>query len=128
MTLENTMSPFQNKLKKLMDQLVHFTYDSVEKFPKEELYSSRSQLTRAILSIILNYIEGYARRRKKVQLQFFETSYGSLVESRYLYNFALKRKWISKETYTQAMILADEIAKMLWSEIMATEKGIESSG
>jgi len=102
------------------------TYEVVNKFPKEEIYSSRSQLTRATLSIILNYIEGYSRRRKKVQLNFYEISYGSLNESRYIYYLALCKKWITKKDYDQGNLLADEIGKMLWSEIISTEKNIDN--
>lgn len=123
--LENTMSPFQNKLKKLMHEYVIYTYEIANKFPKEETYSSRSQLTRAALSVILNYIEGYSRRRQKVQLNFYETSYGSLNESRYIYYLALDKKWITKEKYDKGNKLADEIGKMLWSEIITTEKNIK---
>jgi len=124
--LENTMSPFQNKLKKLMHEYVMYAYKIVNKFPKEEIYSSRSQLTRASLSIILNYIEGYSRRREKVQLNFYEIGYGSLSESRYIYYLALCNNWIIKNEYDRALLLADEIGKMLWSEIVSTEKTINN--
>lgn len=123
--LEKTFSPFQNKLKKLMDEYVHYTYNITKKFPTEERYSSADQLRRAALSVILNYIEGYSRRRKKVQLTFYETAYGSLSESRYLYYFALKETWITKEEYYYAVGIADEIGAMLWSEISTIEKQIE---
>jgi len=125
MTLENTMSPFQNKLKRLMDEYVHYTYKIVKNFPKDELFSSTSQLKRAALSVILNFIEGYSRRRPKVQLNFYETSYGSLGESRYLYHFALVENWIRKEQYDYSINIADEIGKMLWSEIKSTEEKIK---
>lgn len=109
-----------------MHEYVMYTYEIVNKFPKEETYSSRSQLTRATLSVILNYIEGYSRRRKKVQLNFYETSYGSLGESRYVYYLALCKEWITKEEYEHGNLLADEIGKMLWSEITSTEKTINN--
>ena len=119
------MSPFQNKLKRLMDEYVHYTYKIVKNFPKDELFSSTSQLKRAALSVILNFIEGYSRRRPKVQLNFYETSYGSLGESRYLYHFALVENWIRKEQYDYSINIADEIGKMLWSEIKSTEEKIK---
>lgn len=84
MTLEKTMSSFQNKLKRLMDDYVHQTYKIVKIFLKEEIYILISQLKRVALSVVLNYIEGYCRRRPKVQLNFYEISYGSLGESRYI--------------------------------------------
>lgn len=120
------MTPFQNRLKKLMHEYVKYTYEIVKNFPKDELYSSVSQLKRATLSIILNYVEGYSRRRPKVKLNFYEISYGSLGESRYLYYFALDMKWIKKEEYDHAIKLADEIGAMLWSEIESSEESIKN--
>ncbi len=43
-----------------MDEYVHFIYKITKTFPKEELYGATSQLRRSSLSVILNYIEGYA--------------------------------------------------------------------
>lgn len=120
--LEKTMTPFQNKLKKLMHEFVKYTYKITEDFPKQEMYSSVSQLRRASLSVILNYVEGYCRRRPKVKLNFYEMSYGSLGESRYLYYFALDTDWIKNEQYKHAIKLGEEIGAMLWSEIKLAEK------
>lgn len=116
---------FQKKLKLLMHRYIKHTYSVTKSFPKEELYSSVSQIRRASLSVALNYIEGYARRRKKVQLNFYEMSYGSLKESKYLFYFALDQKWISKDEYAEAIKLADEIGAMLWSEIESAQKSID---
>lgn len=66
------------------------------------------------MSIILNYIEGYARKKKLVVVNFYETSYGSLKESKYLLHFALTEKWISAEEYKRAIILVEEIGAILW--------------
>lgn len=83
------------------------------------------QLRRAALSVILNYIEGFTRRRKKIQLNFFEISYGSLHESMYLLEFALEENWIDQNQYDKGYKLADEIGAMLWSEIESTENSIK---
>lgn len=120
------MSPFQRKLKSLMNEYVHFIYKITKNFPREELYSSLQQVRRAALSVILNYIEGFARKRKKVQLNFFETSYGSLQESMYLLEFALEENWTNQEQYNMGFKLGDEIGAMLWSEIESTEKSINN--
>lgn len=120
------MTPFQNKLKKLMHEFVKFSYKITEDFPKQEMYSSVSQLRRASLSVVLNYVEGYSRKRPKVKLNFYEMSYGSLGESRYLYYFSLDTNWIKREQYIYAINLAEEIGAMLWSEINSVEKLIQS--
>ena len=116
------MTEFQEKLKEQMDKYVHFIYSVTKKFPKDELYGSVSQIRRASLSIILNYIEGYARKRPLVRLNFLEISYGSLKESKYLLHFSLIEKYINNEEYNQASRLADEIGAMLWTEINNLEK------
>ena len=120
----NNMTKFQEKLKQLMDEYVHFVYDVTRDFPKEELYSSVSQWRRATLSIILNYIEGYARKKSLVQLNFFEISYGSLKESKYLLFFSYKRKFVNQTDYEKGLNLAEEIGAMLWGEITKIETGI----
>jgi len=115
------MSPFQKKLKSKMNVYVHAVYKLKKYFPKEELYGSVSQLRRSALSVILNYVEGFTRQRKKVQLIFFETSYGSLHESIYLIEFALEERWIKQEYYDYCFKLADEIGAMLWTEIKSVK-------
>ena len=87
------MNEYQRKLQGLMDDYVNFVYNLTRNFPKEEIYSSVSQWRRSSLSIILNYIEGYARRKPLVQLNFLEMSYGSLKESKYLFVFLERTKF-----------------------------------
>lgn len=116
------MNDFQTKLKLKMHQFVRFVYQSSKGFPKEELYGITSQLRRAALSIILNYIEGYARKRLLVRLQFLEISYGSLMESNYLIYFVKEEHFIDEVNYQTAKDLTDEIGAMLWTEISNLEK------
>lgn len=113
---------FKNQLKIKMDKYVHFVYKITREFPKEELYGTTSQFRRATLSIILNYIEGYARKKPAVQLNFFEISYGSLKESKYLLYFSLEENFIDKIQYTTGIKMSDEIGAMLWTEITNLEK------
>lgn len=113
---------FYDNLKKKMDEYVHFIYQLSRKFPADELYGATTQIRRAALSIILNFVEGFARQRKAVQHNFFEISYGSLKESKYLLHFALIEKYISKEGYCKGLKITDEIGAMLWPII----KGLEN--
>ena len=75
------MSQFHDELKSKMDEYAHLVYKLTRDFPKEEIYGITSQLRRAALSVILNYVEGYARVKNKVHKNFLEISYGSLKES-----------------------------------------------
>jgi len=111
------MNPYQEKLKKRMDEYVHCVYRVTKNFPKEEMFGSTSQLRRAGLSVILNYIEGYARRKPLVRLNFLEISFGSLQESKYLLYFSFTEKYFSKADYDLGIGLAEEIGAMLWKEI-----------
>jgi len=111
------MGNFHEELKKKMDDYVHLVYRFTRKFPKEELYGVISQLRRASLSVILNYIEGYARNRNKVHKNFLEISYGSLKESKYLLYFSLTENYLSKTDYDRALKLSEEIGAMLWGII-----------
>lgn len=72
------------------------------------------------MSVILNYIEGFARRKGdncKVYNNFMEISYGSLKESKYLLHFTLVEKMLKKEDYFVLAGLADEIGVMLYKII-----------
>ena len=108
---------YHEKLKREMDEYVHFVYSLTRKFPKDELYGVVSQLRRAALSVILNYIEVYARGKEKVHKNFLEISYGSLKESKYLLYFSLVEKYLSEDDYNKAIKLADDIGAMLWGII-----------
>ena len=119
------MTEFQQKLKKLMDEYVNFVYKVTKDFPREELYSSVSQWRRCTLSIVLNYIEGYARRKPLVQLNFLEISYGSFKESKYLLFFCKNQQFITEENYVYGLSLAEEIGKMLWRELTDLENSIK---
>lgn len=108
------MNEFQEQLKHKMDEYAHLVYRISKNFPKEELFGSTSQLRRSALSIILNYIEGFARQRKAIKLNFWETSYGSLKESKYLLLFSFKEGYYKKEDYEKGLKLTEEIGAMLW--------------
>ena len=108
---------YHNQLKNKMDAYAHLIYKLTKKFPKDEMYGIISQLRRSSLSVILNYIEGYARVKDKVHKNFLETSYGSLKESKYLLHFSMVEGYSSKTDYDLSMELAERIGKMLWGII-----------
>jgi four helix bundle protein len=113
---------FSKNLKIKMDHYVHLIYRITKKFPKDELYGATSQLRRATLSIILNYIEGFARQKKAVKRNFWEISYGSLKESKYLLHFSLVEKYLEKNEYDEIIKIAEEIGAMLWKSIQSIKE------
>jgi len=108
---------YHEKLKREMDEYAHLVYNLTREFPKEELYGITSQLRRSSISVVLNYIEGYARGRNKVHKNFLEISYGSLKEPKYLLHFSLVENFLSKSDYEKVIKLADHIGAMLWGTI-----------
>ena len=108
---------FHVNLRGKMDEYVHLVYAATKSFPRDELYGVTSQIRRSSLSVILNYIEGYARKRKLVMINFLETSYGSLQESKYLVEFSFREGLLSPEHHDKLMPLAEEIGAMLWKTL-----------
>jgi len=120
------MNQFQEKLKKTMDEYVHFVYKITNSFPREERYGIISQFRRASMSVVLNYIEGFARFRTAVKQNFLEIAYGSFKESIYLLDFCLIEKYLSTEDYQLGKKLTDEIGAMLWSELEHLQRKTKS--
>ena len=98
---------FSRDLKNKMDRYVHLVYKITRNFPKEEIYGATSQLRRSVLSVILKYIESFARIKSNVKKNFWEISYGSLKESSYLLKFSLEERYCCQEEYDEASSLAD---------------------
>lgn len=111
------MQDYQKQLKVKMNNLAHDVYKISKTLPYHERYGLISQLNRASISIILNYIEGYARIKKGYRINFLEISYGSLKETQYLLHFIYTENFIKKEVFDGLFFLADEIGAMLWTEI-----------
>ncbi|MEK7084523.1 MAG: four helix bundle protein [Patescibacteria group bacterium] len=122
----DTKQKFHDVLKTKIHEFVLYCYTISKKFPDNEKYGLRSQLCRAAMSIMLNYVEGYARRRDKVKLNFYETSHGSTQECRYIIFFAWVQHWIDDEEYTRGLQMSNEIGRMLWSTIDLLEQRIET--
>jgi four helix bundle protein len=117
---------FHTILKEKIHNFVMFSYEICKNLPPQELYGISSQLRRASMSIMLNYVEGYARRRDKVKLNFYEISHGSTQECKYIIYFVYKQTWINQDVYTKSLNMVDEIGKMLWSTIDQLEEKIVS--
>ena len=111
------LETYHEKLKSKMDKYVHLMYKVTRNFPKEELFGVTSQIRRSSLSVILNYIEGYARGKDKVHKNFLEISYGSLKESKYLLYFSYTEKYLDEKGYKELLKLSEEIGAMLWGII-----------
>ena len=93
---------YHDTLKLKMHCFVKDVYRVTKNFPRDELYGVTSQLRRAAISVILNYIEGFARKKSeecKVYRNFLETSYGSLKEANYLIYFSYSENYLDKNEH-----------------------------
>ena len=111
---------FHDDLKRYIHEYIKFIYRVTKDFPKEETYGVTSQFRRAGMSVMLNYVEGYARKnrvKEKLYKNFIEISYGSLKESKYLLFFSYDIKYINKDDYDNGLELAEKIGAMLWGLI-----------
>lgn len=108
---------FHDQLKSKANSFVHYVYQLTKSFPPAEIYGVTSQLRRSSLSVILNYIEGYARNNKNVDKNFLRIAYGSLKEAQYLIEFSFEEKYLTKEDYIILAKETDEIGAMLWSTL-----------
>lgn len=114
---DTSKDDYHNTLKLTMDKYVNRIYDFTICFPRDELFGVTSQIRRSSLSIILNYIEGYARRTQGNLKNFLNISYGSLKESKYLIYFSFKRNYLNEKKYSELLNLNDKIGAMLWGII-----------
>lgn len=108
---------FHKRLKQLIHQYILLTYKSSAKYPADEKFGLTSQDRRAAVSVMLNYVEGFARMKTAVVINFFETSFASLKESIYCRFLAFELKYISQDEYQEALKLKDEIGAMLYKTI-----------
>lgn len=61
-------------------ELLLTTYKLVEILPKSEDFGLKSQMKRAIVSVISNFVEGYLKKSAKEKLHFLEIAETSLLE------------------------------------------------
>jgi len=101
------------------------TYELTKKYPDDEKFGLISQDRRSSVSVMLNYVEGYARMKGKVQLNFFEISYGSLKESIYIKYLSKCLKYIDDYEYKKILEIKDEIGAMLYKTIEGLRKKIK---
>ncbi|MCX6766052.1 MAG: four helix bundle protein [Candidatus Moranbacteria bacterium] len=120
--MKQNKANFHKILKNKLDEFAYLIYKTTKEFPREEIYGIISQLRRAALSIVLNYIEGYARIGDRQLKNFLQMSYGSLKETKYLLYFSEREGYIKDEDYKKLINLSEEIGAMLWTTI----KGIKN--
>jgi four helix bundle protein len=113
-----TMRDFKKLLiwQKAME-LVVAVYKSVEKFPKEEKYGLRSQVTRCAVSIAANIAEGSAKSSQKEYRYYSEIALGSSFELETHILIVEKLEWLLQKEIKELLKLVAEEQRMLSSFI-----------
>jgi four helix bundle protein len=119
--------PKKSMLETKADSFAHLSYKLTRSFPPEERFGHTSQLRRSAISVVLNIVEGFARKNQKEHLHFLRIAYGSLREAAYLIEFCKQECFFSADKaddYQSAMHLADQIGAMLWKTMSTIEQKI----
>lgn len=61
-------------------ELIKLVYFLTEKLPKAEDFGLKSQMRRAVVSVVSNFVEGYLKTSRKHKLSFLEIAKTSLLE------------------------------------------------
>lgn len=82
-----------------LKELIILTYSLIEKLPRTEDFGLKSQMRRAIVSTISNFVEGYLKSSKKEKLHFLEIANTSLMELESQGEICLILNYWNKEDY-----------------------------
>ncbi len=81
-------------------ELLLLTYKLTEKLPKSEDFGLKSQMRRAVVSVLSNFVEGYMKRSIKEKLHFMEIAETSLLELEAQSEICLMLKYWTEANYT----------------------------
>lgn len=105
--------------------LTKLIYKHTENFPKSEEFGLRSQIRRAIISVVLTIVEGHRRSSKKEFLHFLDISFGSLTEVEAAWELCFELGFIGKEAYEELDSKINEEAYLLNAFINSIKKQIK---
>ncbi|MFH0779610.1 MAG: four helix bundle protein [Parcubacteria group bacterium] len=93
--------------------LVLEIYKTTKTFPYEEKFGLVSQMRRAIISFELNIVEGFARRKIKETLNFYNIANASLEEIKCQILICHDLNFINQEKYDDLIQLSSEAGRIL---------------
>lgn len=99
--------------------------DSLEEFPREEIYGVTSQLRRAAVSIGANLAEGCGRRTSSELARFVRIAMGSASELDYHLLLSRDLGFMNGDDFTRTASVLTEVRKMLTSFLSSVEEQIE---
>ena len=101
---------FENlEIYQLSCDFVMTVYQVTSRFPKQEQYGLTSQVRRAVISIVLNIVEGSGRASKKDFSRFISQAIGSILEVKAGLILAGKIGYLTKNEFSKLAPSIDEI-------------------
>lgn len=94
-------------------QLVLNIYKVTKSFPSTEKFRLIDQVCRSSSSVCANIVEGNSRRHFKEYLQFINTAYASLEETKYHLLLSRDLGYLKETKYEELIEKATEISRML---------------
>jgi four helix bundle protein len=102
--------------------LVKVVYNSLEGFPKDEVFGLTSQIKRSAVSIPSNIAEGWGRSSTVSYVHFLKISRGSLFELETQFIIAKELNFISELKFNEITQIITEESKMLNAFIKSLSK------
>lgn len=94
-------------------EIVALSYTMADKFPLEEKYGLKSQVTRCVVSIAANIAEGSSRESQKEYKHFNEIALGSCFELETHFLIAIRIGLVEEEYLRGLLDMIEEEEKML---------------
>jgi len=88
-------------------------YKHTANYPKNEEFGLKSQLRRAVVSIISNIAEGFKRKGKKDSLRFYNQSQASLEEVKCQLMLSFDLGYLEQNEYDSLDQMSDETGRVL---------------
>lgn len=101
------------KLVKECRRLIIIIYKLTNLLPDNEKFGLISQMRRAVVSVLLNIVEGYGRVTKKDRLHFYNISRGSFRELECQILILFDLKFINKEQFDYVCKEKDKVGGLL---------------
>lgn len=106
-------------------ELLLLVYSFTEKLPKTEEFGIKTQMRRAVVSVISNFVEGYLQKSKKEKLRFLRISNNSLMELEAQGEICLILDYWIKEKYQRFDKKRGEVSYLLFRYSFSIIKSIK---
>lgn len=96
-------------------ELVKVVYSISDKFPENERFGLTSQIRRAVVSVVLNIVEGSGRNSLKDFAHFLNMAYTSLLEVECLIILSEDLNFLKMTETTEVKKEVEELLKMIYT-------------